>query len=170
MFQWYVAYISYRCCKSRSGCCICCNGCTLMLQTSVPNVLSVFSDVCCKCVYLNVAYVSHICCKCFIWMLCMLQWFSSVFSSVFTSFSEVCFKYFICLQTYIASITSGCFKSRSGLAHVAMSPPAVVARGGHEGSARGTEGMWCQVERRWRGGGVHVQEQRAGVQARTSGR
>jgi hypothetical protein len=30
-----------------------------------------FLDVCCKCVYLNVAYVSHICCKCFIWMLRM---------------------------------------------------------------------------------------------------
>jgi hypothetical protein len=25
-----------------------------------------FSYVCCKRVYLNVAYVSHICCKCFI--------------------------------------------------------------------------------------------------------
>jgi len=58
-----------------------------MLQTSVPYVLSVFSDVNCKCVYLNVAYASHIClqmfhldvahdcngfevfCKCFIRML-----------------------------------------------------------------------------------------------------
>jgi hypothetical protein len=30
-----------------------------------------FSDVCCKCVYLDVAYVSHIYCKCFILMLCM---------------------------------------------------------------------------------------------------
>jgi hypothetical protein len=30
------------------------------------DVLSVFSDVCCKCVYLDDAYVSHICCKCFI--------------------------------------------------------------------------------------------------------
>jgi hypothetical protein len=31
-----------------------------MLQAFVPNVLSVFSDVCCKCVYLDVIYVSHI--------------------------------------------------------------------------------------------------------------
>jgi len=30
-----------------------------------------FSDVCCKCVYVDVIYVSHICCKCFIWMLRM---------------------------------------------------------------------------------------------------
>jgi hypothetical protein len=28
-----------------------------------------FSHVCCKCVYLDVAYVSHIYYKCFIWML-----------------------------------------------------------------------------------------------------
>jgi hypothetical protein len=57
------------------GCCICCNGCTLMLQTSVPNVSSVFSEVRCKCVYLDVAYVSHIYCKCVAYM---LQWFSSI--------------------------------------------------------------------------------------------
>jgi hypothetical protein len=31
-----------------------------------------FSNVRCKCVYLDVAYVSHICCKCFIWMLLCL--------------------------------------------------------------------------------------------------
>jgi hypothetical protein len=28
----------YRCCKSRSRCCICCNGCTRMLQRSISNV------------------------------------------------------------------------------------------------------------------------------------
>jgi hypothetical protein len=31
MFQRYVASISYGCCKSRSRCCICFNGCTHML-------------------------------------------------------------------------------------------------------------------------------------------
>ena len=36
-----------------------------MLQASVSNVSFVFSDVCCKCFYLDVAYVSHICCKFF---------------------------------------------------------------------------------------------------------
>ena len=30
-----------------------------MLQVFVPNVLSVFSDACCNCVYLVVAYVPH---------------------------------------------------------------------------------------------------------------
>jgi hypothetical protein len=47
---------SHRCCKSRSSCYICCNGCTRILQASIINVSS-FSDVCCKCIYLNVAYV-----------------------------------------------------------------------------------------------------------------
>jgi hypothetical protein len=37
-----------------------------MLQIFVPNVLSIFSDICCKCVYMNVAYVLRICCKSFI--------------------------------------------------------------------------------------------------------
>jgi hypothetical protein len=60
MFQKYVASVSDGCCKSISGCCICCNGCTRMLQRSVPDVSSVFSDVCYKCVYLNIEYVSHI--------------------------------------------------------------------------------------------------------------
>jgi hypothetical protein len=31
LFQRYVVNVLYRCCKSRSGCCICCNSCTLML-------------------------------------------------------------------------------------------------------------------------------------------
>ena len=34
-----------------------------MLQASIPNVLFAFLDVCCKCAYLDVAYVSHICRK-----------------------------------------------------------------------------------------------------------
>ena len=58
------------------------NGCTHMLQVSAPNVSSIFSCACCKCVYLDVAYVSHMLhvfyldvayvCKCF-------QVFSGVF-------------------------------------------------------------------------------------------
>jgi hypothetical protein len=88
------------------GCCICYNGYTLILQASVPNVPSVFSDVFYKCVYLNVAYDSHMCYKCFIRMLHM---FCNGFSSVFRCFykclrpmfkvfhlsSEACCKCFI---------------------------------------------------------------------------
>jgi hypothetical protein len=61
MFQMYVASILYQYCKNRLGCYICCNGCIRMLQRSVTNVSSMFSDVCCICFYLDVAYVSHIC-------------------------------------------------------------------------------------------------------------
>ena len=75
-----------------------------------------FSDVCCKCVYLYVAYVSHICCKCFIWMLCMFYNGFQVFLCVFASVSDACFKYFICLRMYVASVAPRCCKSRSGVA------------------------------------------------------
>jgi hypothetical protein len=88
-----------------------------MLQVYVS---SVFLDVHCKCVYLDVTYVSHICCKCFIWMLHM---FCNSFScDVFASVSGACFKCFISLQTYVANVLSGCFKSKLGLAYVAMAP------------------------------------------------
>jgi hypothetical protein len=70
--------------KSRSGCCICCNGCTRMLQAFVPNVSVVFPDVYCKCVYLNVARVSHIYCMCFyLDVAYILQWLLQSFLGVF---------------------------------------------------------------------------------------
>jgi hypothetical protein len=56
-----------------------------MFQVFVLNVLAV-SNVCCKCVYLYVAYVAldiHVCCKC---MFQMLQLF----------------------QAYVVSVLSGC--------------------------------------------------------------
>jgi hypothetical protein len=34
-----------------------------MLQAFILNVSSIFLDVCYKCAYSDVAYVSHICCK-----------------------------------------------------------------------------------------------------------
>jgi hypothetical protein len=49
-FHMHVASVSCGYCKSRSGCCICCNSYTRILETSVPNVLSISSDVYCKCV------------------------------------------------------------------------------------------------------------------------
>jgi hypothetical protein len=49
VFQMYISIVSCGCCKSRSGCCICCNGYTHMLQTSISNVSSVFLHICCKC-------------------------------------------------------------------------------------------------------------------------
>jgi hypothetical protein len=75
----HVASVSCGCCKSRSGCCICCNGYTRMLQASVPNI-SVVSDECCMCFiwvlhmfhtvlqvfHPDVAYFFHAYGKCFI--------------------------------------------------------------------------------------------------------
>jgi hypothetical protein len=67
--------------------CICCNGYTRMWQTSVSNVSSVFLDVCCKCFYFDVAYISHICLQVFCHDVAnVLQWLFkciSVFSQVF---------------------------------------------------------------------------------------
>ena len=90
------------------------------LYTYVANFCSqcfiCFSDVCCKCVYLDVAYVSHICCKCFIWMLRMFcndfqqfSFFCKCFRHMFQVFhlsSDVCCKCFIYLLLYVASVTS----------------------------------------------------------------
>ena len=50
----YVAMVVYICCKLMF----------LIFYLFLP-------DVCCKYVYLNVAYFTHICCKYFIWMLCI---------------------------------------------------------------------------------------------------
>jgi hypothetical protein len=88
MFHRYVVIVSCECCKSRSGCCICCNGCTLMLQAFIPNVSSVFSgrvlqlclSGCCICSthMLHVFLFGY-----YVW----LQWFSSVFQVCFLSVS-----------------------------------------------------------------------------------
>jgi hypothetical protein len=92
-----------------------------MLKASVSNVSSVFLDVCCKCFYLDVAYVSQICLQ--VLFDRMLHMFCNGFSSVlgvFSSVSDACFKCFIFLQTHVAKVSSGCCKSRTGVIHVAM--------------------------------------------------
>jgi hypothetical protein len=48
----YVANVLYGCCKVDQNV-------AMMLQTSIPNVLFAFSDVCYKCVYLDVACFIH---------------------------------------------------------------------------------------------------------------
>jgi hypothetical protein len=67
----------------------------MTIHVYVLNISSVPSYVRCKCVYLDVIYVSHLCCKCFI---LMLHIFDNGFSCVFRSFasvSDACFKCFI---------------------------------------------------------------------------
>jgi hypothetical protein len=83
MLQVYISNVSDVCCKSRSEYCICCNSCTCMLQASIPNVSSVFLDVCRNCVYLDVAYVSHICCNYFIWIFRMFAMVFKCFRCMF---------------------------------------------------------------------------------------
>jgi hypothetical protein len=65
----------------------CCNGCTLTLQAFVLNVSYVSSDVCCKCVYLDVAYVSHICLQVFyLDVTCVFAMASSIFRCFYKCF------------------------------------------------------------------------------------
>jgi hypothetical protein len=86
-----------------------------MLQTSVSNVSSVFSDGCCKT--LDVAYVSYVCCKCFIWMLRMFVMVSNVF------------------QLFLQVFQKACFKSRSGV--TSPSSPSATLHTSHT-----VEGVW----------------------------
>jgi hypothetical protein len=69
--------ISYRCYTGTPGCCTCCNDYTRMFQEFVQNILFV-SDICCKCVYLDVAYVANdyaasVCFECLVCLRCILQ-------------------------------------------------------------------------------------------------
>jgi hypothetical protein len=118
MFQSYVASVSYRYCKTRSGCCTCCNGYARMVQVYVPNVSSV-SDVCCKCFHLDVtytcmlhAYVKHIhaCCmrmlnvfRCFVRRLQMLHLDVAYACNDFQVFLECLLQVF---QTYVSCVSS----------------------------------------------------------------
>jgi hypothetical protein len=73
-----------------------------MLQTSVPNVSYVFSDIYCKCVYLEITYVSRIWCKCFLSRCCehvaKVFKFFQVFLQVFqTHVSNISFIFWLML-------------------------------------------------------------------------
>jgi hypothetical protein len=80
-----------------------------MLQASIPNVSSAFSDICCECAYLDVAYVSHICCKSIFDMFQLFQ--SYVVISVFmlqvvSVLSRCCICYTHMLQMYVPNVLS----------------------------------------------------------------
>jgi hypothetical protein len=60
-----------------------------------PHCFICFSDICCKCVYLEVAYVSRICCKCFY---LDVAYVLQSFSSVFQVFLQV-------FQTYVSNVS-----------------------------------------------------------------
>jgi hypothetical protein len=111
-----------------------------MLQVCLSRCYICFTDML-QVFYLDVAYVWNGF-KCF--------------SCVFSSISYACFKCFICLQTYVVIVASGYFKSRSGVAHVAMR----VRNGGGmsglrkwtggadpHGHAKRRRGAWCASAR-----------------------
>jgi hypothetical protein len=124
MFHRYVATVSYGCCKSRLGRCMCCNGWTVCCKFLFLMFHLFFLDVCHKCGYLDVAYVSHICYKGFIWMLLMfyngfevfLQVFHMHISSVSSDFKRI-----------VQMFAPRCFKSRLSVAS-SSSPSATLPR------------------------------------------
>jgi hypothetical protein len=143
------------------------------LYTYVASVYSkcfiCFSNVCYKCVYLYVAYVSLITLQVFYlgiayvfqWSFKCFQVFWQVFQTYVSSVSNTCFKCFICLHTYVANVSSGCFKNRSG---VAVGHPPATAGVQAEGSRGGASGL-----RAGSGGVRTVRAPMNGVQARASG-
>jgi hypothetical protein len=118
---------------------------TRMLQASVPNVSSVFPNVCYKCIYLNIVYVSHVYYK------------RRVFASFHIHVSSVLSVFFF----YVAIIASRCFKSRSGIAHEM-----------HVGTERGASVAHAGTQRRRCPGGTgpHVGARNAGTSGAMSKR
>jgi hypothetical protein len=127
----------------------CCNGCTRMLQVFVPNILFVLSNICCKCVYLDAAYVSLICCNLLSGFCVCLQWFSSVFRCFFCK----CFKSMFQVFHLSLDICSNCcicmFQKKIGCLHMLQChPPVAAARGGARGQAgrrRYVGSGWAQM-------------------------
>jgi hypothetical protein len=178
IFQRYVASISYECCKSRSGCCtcyICCKCFRWILQVYCSKCFSHFRRML-HVFYQGVAHVSHICCKCFIRMLHMFHTYIASVSSrcsicfamsthVFFWFFRHMLQVFQLLRTDVANVSSKCYKSRLGVAHVAVRDPSAAATycscwahlhargcgGGHcsasavHGAARDTNRAWATV-------------------------
>ena len=86
----YVAMVVHVCCKGL-----------------LPMFHLYFLNARCKCVYLDVAYVSHIrCMRVYLDVPYGCNGFQ-VFSGVFSSVSQACFKCFIYIHTYIATIVFG---------------------------------------------------------------
>jgi hypothetical protein len=79
-----------------------------MLQASVLNVSSAFLDICCKCAYLEFAYVSHICCKSMFEIFQLFQ--SYVAIGVFMLQPAIVFIWMLHMfHRYVASVYSKCF-------------------------------------------------------------
>jgi hypothetical protein len=139
----HVASVSSGCCKSRLRCCICYNGYTHMLQASIPNVSSVSSNVCCKCVYLDCICFTHILQVFYLNVARAFAMAFQVFLCVFANISDTYFKCFICFYTYITNVSSDSFKSGSD---VAIGDPPTAA-GVQAREVEGGVSNLCEVKR-----------------------
>jgi hypothetical protein len=160
MFQRYVAGVSYGCCKSRLGRCICCKCFRGTLQVFVQIVSSVSDvDVCCKrflsrcCICFtpmlqeyvwNVSVVSVLCCnKCFHVAICKCVYLDVAYIS--HTYCNCMFQMFYLLQSYVAS---KCF--------MLQRQRVLGARPGHRG--------WGAASRGWQSGhAAHLGSCRRGV-------
>jgi hypothetical protein len=116
IFQRYVASVSYRCCKSRSGYWICCTSyttydasiyfkCFICFSRHMLQVFLFGCCVCFTCMFTSIfVRILHMCCNVF-----------SNILDVFISVSNACFKCFIFLLTHVPKVSS-----RSDVIHVAM--------------------------------------------------
>jgi len=111
-----------------------------MLQASFLNVSSVFSNVCYKCIYLDIAYVFIHMMQAFYLDVAYVYNIFKYFSGVFASVSDACFKCFICFQTYVAIVAYGCFKTRSGVTFYYLTSTSGV---GSEGKRRWSLLAWA---------------------------
>jgi hypothetical protein len=108
-------------------CCICCNGCTYMLQGSIPNVLYIFFrrmlQACLFgcCIYFH-TYVESV--------LSGVVYVCNGFKCFCKYFSRISVSYFFLF--YVASAAFECFKSKSCVTHVMR-----MERGRARGSPRG---------------------------------
>jgi hypothetical protein len=88
IFQRYVASVSDGCCKSRSDVAYVAMIVHVYCKGLLPMFYLYFSNACCKCIYLNVAYVSHIRYMCFIWLLYMVVMVFKCFQVFFQVFQK----------------------------------------------------------------------------------
>ena len=130
MFHLDVACVLSGCCKSRSGCCTCCNGYTHMLQASVSNA-SVVSDGWCTCFiwvlhifHTYVAIISSACCIYFHTYVASVSYRCCICFAIATHMFPSCFRcmlqVFQLFRTYVANVSSKCCKSRFGVAYVVV--------------------------------------------------
>jgi hypothetical protein len=73
-----------------------------MLQVYVSNI-SVISNVCCKCFYLDVAMAAHVCFKC---IFQMFQLFQIYVASVLSRYWTCCTSYTSILQLYVLNVSA----------------------------------------------------------------